>query len=987
MQFSSALDASQLNLYDQGGTLGPADVVLTGSATGVVSGSLVMNSTGDGFTFIKTGGLLAPDTYTITLRSAANGFKGTTGLLLDGNGDGTGGDNYTSTFTVISPPTDAVTVSLPDFARGYGQPVNVPASGTGLPLTISSGQNVGSLSLTLDYDPNLLTISSFTQAAGLSATLDTSTSGVAILTVTSTGQFSSATGTFTVGTFSAQVPEEAPYASKEVLHIANLHVYDDSATPLEIPSLADDAVHVAAYFGDTNGSQTYSSADAVLLLRIASQMNTGFSAYQLADPVLIGDTTGNGAIQSSDAVGMLRVASRIPFPNVPSLPGLPLQTTLGGPDPKVFIPQDLTGEAGDTITVPVNLLVTESGGITISSADVELDYDSTKFDVSNARLGTLLSDAGFTGSFNTTIPGKIFFSGASATGTTLLSLNTAGSLYLVDFTVKADAANGTSPLNLVSAELTDNNLNDLVLTPPPTSASTDAVDGVFTISSNQAPTVATAASATPSPVTGTTTALSVLGADDGGESNLTYTWATTGTLPAAVNFSVNGTNGAKNTTATFSKAGTYNFQVAITDQGGLTVTSSVTVMVSQTLTTITVSPANLTLNENQTQQFTATGKDQFGVALTTQPTFTWGTTAGTISAGGLLTAPSTSVSNGTVTASSGTVSGTATFVVGNQAPTVATAASATPSPVTGTTTALSVLGADDGGESNLTYTWATTGTLPAAVNFSVNGTNGAKNTTATFSKAGNYAFTVTITDQGGLTVTSSVTVMVSQTLTSITVTPASVTLNENQTQQFTATGLDQFGVALSTQPSLTWAKASGVGSISAGGLYTAPAATGSASITATSGSVVGNAGVTVSNAVPRVATAASATPSPATGTTTNLSVLGADDGGERNLTYKWATTGTPPAAVNFSVNDTNGAKNTTATFSKAGTYNFQVTITDQGSLTVTSPVSVTVDQTLTTITVSPTSVMSQREPDAAVHGHRLRPVRRGVEHPAVGHVG
>ena len=34
VQFNSTLDASQLNLYDQGGTLGPADVVLTGDTTG-----------------------------------------------------------------------------------------------------------------------------------------------------------------------------------------------------------------------------------------------------------------------------------------------------------------------------------------------------------------------------------------------------------------------------------------------------------------------------------------------------------------------------------------------------------------------------------------------------------------------------------------------------------------------------------------------------------------------------------------------------------------------------------------------------------------------------------------------------------------------------------------------------------------------------------------------------------------------------------------
>ena len=78
---------------------------------------------------------------------------------------------------------------------------------------------------------------------------------------------------------------------------------------------------------------------------------------------------------------------------------------------------------------------------------------------------------------------------------------------------------------------------------------------------NAAPTIATAAAASPNPVTGSTTALSVLGADDGGEANLTYTWATTGTPPAAVTFSANGTNAAKTTTATFTKAGSYTLQV------------------------------------------------------------------------------------------------------------------------------------------------------------------------------------------------------------------------------------------------------------------------------------------------------------------------------------------------------------------------------------------------------------------------------------------
>ena len=228
----------------------------------------------------------------------------------------------------------------------------------------------------------------------------------------------------------------------------------------------------------------------------------------------------------------------------------------------------------------------------------------------------------------------------------------------------------------------------------------------------QPPTVATAASASPSPATGTTCNLSVLGADPAGESTLTYTWATTGTPPAAVAFSLNGSNAAKNTQATFSKAGNYAFQVTITDAGGLTATSSVNVTVNQTLTAIAVAPTSINLHAGAVQQYTATAEDQFGAALATQPSFTWTTSAGTISASGLLTAPDTSVASGTVTAGSGGINGSATFTVAVQPPTVATAASASPNPATGTTCNLSVLGADPAGESTLTYTWAATGTPP-----------------------------------------------------------------------------------------------------------------------------------------------------------------------------------------------------------------------------------------------------------------------------------
>ncbi len=265
------------------------------------------------------------------------------------------------------------------------------------------------------------------------------------------------------------------------------------------------------------------------------------------------------------------------------------------------------------------------------------------------------------------------------------------------------------------------------------------------------------------------------------------------------------------------------------------------------LTSIVVSPATASLNLNKTQAFTATAKDQYGAALATQPSFTWSVASGvgTVSASGVYSS-GTAAGSASVKATSSSVSGTAAVTVTNAAPTVQAAASASPNPATGTTSALSVLGADDGGEAGLTYTWATTGTPPAAGTFSASGTNAAKNTTATFTKAGSYSVQVTIKDAGGLSVTSSVSVMVSQTLTSIVVSPNPVTLNTGGTQTFTASAKDQFGAALATQPVFTWSVASGgVGSITSGGVYSSGSSAGSATVTATSGTISGTAAVTV----------------------------------------------------------------------------------------------------------------------------------------------
>jgi len=384
-----------------------------------------------------------------------------------------------------------------------------------------------------------------------------------------------------------------------------------------------------------------------------------------------------------------------------------------------------------------------------------------------------------------------------------------------------------------------------------------ATDDAVTANVAVAPVVATAAAASLDAAK-TTASLSVLGADDDAETTLTYTWAATMLPPEAdtPQFSVNGTNAAKDSTATFSAAGTYWLTVTITDEDDLSTTSSVLVTVDQVAQAISVSPSTVDLvelNAGGTQQFTAAGIDQFGNDLTSSE-FTWSVTSGggTIDGDGLYTAANTS-DVVTVNVELGLLSDQSTITVTNLAPAVAVEATAAESLVTSASTTLTVLGADDADESNLTYTWSVTSKPVGAddptftVDESVNGTNAAKDALVTFSGAGDYQLAVTITDAGGLTITSDVAVTVEQTLTSVTVEPGTVSVDIGGTQQFTAQAFDQFGGEMTT-PAPAWAATGGT--ITVGGLFTAPNGSIPVTVSATCEGVTGSVLFTVTNSAP-----------------------------------------------------------------------------------------------------------------------------------------
>jgi hypothetical protein len=316
LQFNRAVDGSSLNLYGtETGNFGPPDVTLVGAATGPATGSLLIDAAAGLMTFVKTGGVLPPDSYTLTLRSAVDGFRDTDGNLLDGDGDGTAGGDYVTTF--VMPSSDAVVVSLPDFAFGPGQVVNVPFDRLGLPIRLSGGTGVTSVELDLFYESALLTMSSVSLGDSLptGTTLQADLTHVGVVSLRISAPTSFAAGAVEFARVTASVPIGAPYKTTQVLSMENVFLNGGMRA-----AVADDALHLAAYPGDTTGNRNYSALDGQRVLRVAAGLDSGFAAYLLVDPVVVADITGNGAISSLDATRILQEVVGLDRPEIPPLP-------------------------------------------------------------------------------------------------------------------------------------------------------------------------------------------------------------------------------------------------------------------------------------------------------------------------------------------------------------------------------------------------------------------------------------------------------------------------------------------------------------------------------------------------------------------------------------------------------------------------------------------------------------------------------------------
>ena len=468
--FDKPFNPSLINLYDANGADGPDDVLLTSSSSPQISfhGSLIIDPSDQTITFVKTSdfdgpnfnpqtGVLAPGIYTVTLRSASNGFVDLLGKPLDGANNGNpAGSNYVAIFVVAATP---VVVGIPAFARGPDSAdiIDLPNNDAGgIPLNLSVGNGVTSGTFTLQFNSALLSITGASvnsSLTGASLSLDAaSTAGNAILDFSSSTALT-ATGVVSLGGLVATVPNAAAalYKSKALLHWSGVQLNGGAITVV-----GDDAVQVVSYFGDTTGDGTLSSGDASLVSRIATRLDTnaatgtlgGFSAFQLADPVIVGNLSGNGNVDSADITLLNSFLAGLQRAQIPSIPaGLTITPT--GPDPTLSVGGHVQATPAATVVVPVDIDTAKPAGSTGAvEAILALRFDPQVCSVSAAdvQLGSLTSGWQLTALVNAQA-GEI---GIDLWSTSPIQTTAGGSLVTIAMHVLGTAPVGSTDLTLVN---------------------------------------------------------------------------------------------------------------------------------------------------------------------------------------------------------------------------------------------------------------------------------------------------------------------------------------------------------------------------------------------------------------------------------------------------------------------------------------------------------------------------------------------------------
>ncbi len=423
LQFNRAINVSDIALYGNGQVTPPITVV--GAESGLVRGSLIWDAVTNTMHWVKTDGVLQPDTYRVALASGTIGNTFHDAILsspLDGNADGMAGDDYVQSNLVIAPSIARV-LSLPDFARGQSQPVIVNEHGTqgnitehgpisasnGLPIFISEGAGIKQLDFRLNFDPMLLQFS--TTAADLVTTSNWSavatliSPGVLHVVLTSLNDSDLGSGPqAAVVLKNVIVPATAPYGNAQVLRLTNVIANGTAGGAVTV--IADDAVHKATDIGDATGDGTVGGADAAAIAQVIVGRNTGFqsnspgtASAQLVDPIILADLTGDGTLSGLDAADASQMfTDPSSQPQIPSPRGIgtvgnaSLSTAIQTAQAKL-----VTAVAEECLSGAMVVGSSESRVTVPDSSDAKLRHDDHRWQPTSAKSRSLNGSTLFPG--------------------------------------------------------------------------------------------------------------------------------------------------------------------------------------------------------------------------------------------------------------------------------------------------------------------------------------------------------------------------------------------------------------------------------------------------------------------------------------------------------------------------------------------------------------------------------------------------------------
>ncbi len=285
---------------------------------------------------------------------------------------------------------------------------------------------------------------------------------------------------------------------------------------------------------------------------------------------------------------------------------------------------------------------------------------------------------------------------------------------------------------------------------------------------------------------------------------------------------------------------------------------------------VNLSPSTASVQTNGTLPFTAT------VSGTSNPAVTWSVTSGsgTVSSAGVYTAPSTA---GSATIRAASAADTTMFA------TAAVTVTAPPAPVSVTVTP-STASVQTGGTLQLNA--AVSGSTNTAVTWSVASGSGTVSSAGVYtapSTAGSAAIKATSAADTTKSATATITITAPPAPVSVTVTPSTASVQTGGTLQLNA------AVSGSTNTAVTWSVASGSGTVSSAGVYTAPSTAGSATVKATSAAdTTKSATAAVTITAPAPVVSISITPSTATVSAGRTLQLTAKVSGTSNTGVTWS---------------------------------------------------------------------------------------------------